>query len=584
MQLLKERKYFKLYFFLTIFINTLQLKFFGIEWNPLYPLLFLWAFAIIIYDVVTKNLIFKKNHLLILTLYAGLLLFATYTNQEYATKMSYVVAGLQLIIFWLIFGQRKSTTLITIKDELRSIIPFTSLLCFVASLISLIMFFLNISYVRNGAYLGLVGTRLFGVYFNCNPAAFLASIMMLFAMLAWKNNYRFRLFYGINFIVQLLYIILSGCRSALLIVAMIAIAIVYYKIFKKHRLSTIKQLLLSVCICFTVLFSSSVVQKTLILIPQLQGAVVENTSRFQLDKVWRIFELIQTGKSSNMREIYNLANEVSSSRLDLAVCAYKVWQQAPLRGVGVLTFQSMGQELTDYDVIQQPQVTHTHNVFIESLVTAGVFGFLLFTIVFMQSFLRMWALFKKYSGTSSYFVVLCFTLVVIAEFLGGMFDYGVFYVYSLSASLAWCFLGYLYWLYDYPMLKLTSDSLNYDFMFYTLAKVDYARQDHDSFQQLTLKILDRHYDEQQKHYYIKLDFMLEFKERTSHFLYNGCFKILDSHVSATRLMKEEQAMALQIYEMVEHEIEELTHDANGQLNLPDANIDFVRVEVKKATT
>ena len=36
-----------------------------------------------------------------------------------------------------------------------------------------------------------------------------------------------------------------------------------------------------------------------------------------------------------------------------------------------------------------------------------------------------------------------FTLIVVSEFIGGMFDYGVFYVYSLSATLCWLFLAIL---------------------------------------------------------------------------------------------------------------------------------------------
>ncbi|MFQ8592610.1 MAG: hypothetical protein ACLSAL_03685 [Thomasclavelia spiroformis] len=37
-----------------------------------------------------------------------------------------------------------------------------------------------------------------------------------------------------------------------------------------------------------------------------------------------------------------------------------------------------------------------------------------------------------------------FVVIVLSEFIGSLSDYGVFYIYSLSATLAWCFLGYLF--------------------------------------------------------------------------------------------------------------------------------------------
>ena len=52
---------------------------------------------------------------------------------------------------------------------------------------------------------------------------------------------------------------------------------------------------------------------------------------------------------------------------------------------------------------------------------------------------------KLFSNKSfnTYLMILLFTLIVVSEFIGSLFDYGVFYTYSLSATLFWLFLGYL---------------------------------------------------------------------------------------------------------------------------------------------
>lgn len=263
MKLITNRKYFLLFFIFYVFANTLCLQFFGITRNPLFIPVFLWGLLLLGYDLWKKELFYKNSHLGIIGLYGVVLLLATYLNKTYSNFDSYLIWGMQMIVFLLIFGKKKGMSLTMLKDEMRSIIPFTTILTLAASGLSLLTFFLNISLTRNGWYLGLVDGRLFGVYFNCNPAAFLACMMMVFSMLAIRNKYKFSILYYVNFGVQLLYIILSGCRTALIVVMLIAVAIMYFKLFKEHGFSRIKQIGLSIFICVTILFGSSIIQKAL---------------------------------------------------------------------------------------------------------------------------------------------------------------------------------------------------------------------------------------------------------------------------------------------------------------------------------
>ena len=78
------------------------------------------------------------------------------------------------------------------------------------------------------------------------------------------------------------------------------------------------------------------------------------------------------------------------------------------------------------------------------MVATGIIGFIIFVIFFVKSVMMVFNVLKKSQGTSMYFIVQMFTMIVLCEFIGGLTDYGVFYIYSLSATLAWCFLGYLY--------------------------------------------------------------------------------------------------------------------------------------------
>lgn len=518
-KVLGDRKYFKLLFIFYVFINTLALGYFGIDFNPLSVIVLIYGALIIFYNIIKNEFFYSKNHLLLIGLYGILLLFATYLNKGYSTKNSLLIAVMQLIIFLLIFGQPKSMTLKKLKQELQSIIPFTSFLVGCASFVSLLMYFLNISGSQNGWYIGLVGDRLFGVYFNCNPASFLAIIVILMSMIAIKNHYEYSFLYVINIGIQLSYIILTQCRAAIIILAIILTSVAYYRFFRAKELSTIKRVSLNMGMCLCMLLGTKVVQEAAFIIPQIQGAQEESDNRFQLEKIKQIVSLTMTGELQNIPKIIELADEVSSGRITLAKDSLKVWQQSPIQGIGAGNFRNMLVDVTGSDDWGQ-QILHSHNVFMESLITAGVFGCLLFILFFIKTLFVSRDILLKYRNKKSYFIVLLFIMIVVSEFIGGLFDFGVFYVYSLSATLAWMFLGYIYWLNDQSDMSLVDNSDVAIFNKYELLSIHYQKEELDSLKP-EFEIMESHY--QADDYVMKVQYFLGH----SSFIYNVYYTLYD---------------------------------------------------------
>ena len=155
-----ERSYFRLFFIFVVFLNTLSLRFWGIERNPLYPIVFIWALLIIGHDFWYAS--WRRAYFGPLLVYGVTLLLATLANTAYSTLDSYLIAVLQLIIFFLVFLNPPNRSLLSIRQEMRLVIPWVSLLTFVASSISLLMFFLNISLTCHGMTIGC----LFSLYFH----------------------------------------------------------------------------------------------------------------------------------------------------------------------------------------------------------------------------------------------------------------------------------------------------------------------------------------------------------------------------------------------------------------------------------
>lgn len=166
---------------------------------------------------------------------------------------------------------------------------------------------------------------------------------------------------------------------------------------------------------------------------------------------------------------------------------------------------------------------------------------------------------------------MCFFLIVVSDFLGGMLDYGVFYVYSLSSTLSWLFLGYLYWLNERSVLALSSHSKNYDFMYYNLSRIDYQRNANEPFEALTLSLIDSAIAKDV--YALRIDVCLLFNHKKSHFVYDAFFKTFTSEETALKASQE--MMVLELYEMVSCEIAQLVSDGNGVMNLPKANLQLI---------
>ncbi len=438
---LSSYTYFRLAFILYIFINTLALGYLGISNTFLSVIIIIWGIYLIINGIFQKQINMNKNFIYI-GMYGIILLLATILNQKYSDLKSYILAIVQIIIFCLLFNNQKSITITSIKKEISLIIPFTNILVGFASLISIIMYFFNIYDSKNGWIIGVSGNRLFGIYFNCNPASFLACITILLAILAIIYNYRYKKLYYANISIQVIYILLTKCRSALIILALIATALIYYFFLKEKQYPRLKKISVICILCITIIFGSLVINKGINTI--FNQEEIQEESRFQISKVIEATYSLFTGDSSKALE---LIDQVSSGRLELLTTSFEIWLKSPVIGIGANNFKKMGMDQTNGITVQSIQVVHSHNEFVEALVTTGFIGLILFGLFFLTSFKKIIYLLNN-CNDKHYFSLLIFSLIVVCEVIGGLFDYGVFYNYSLSTAIAWIFLGYLNLFYD----------------------------------------------------------------------------------------------------------------------------------------
>ena len=295
--------------------------------------------------------------------------------------------------------------------------------------------------------------------------------------------------------------------------------------------------------CLCMLLGTKVVQEAAFIIPQIQGAREESNNRFQLEKIKEIVSLTMTGELQNIPKIIDLADEVSSGRITLAKDSLKIWQQSPIQGIGAGNFRNMLVDVTQSDDWGQ-QILHSHNVFMESLITAGIFGFILFILFFIKTLFTARDILLKYRNKKSYFIVLLFIMIFVSEFIGGLFDFGVFYVYSLSATLAWLFLGYIYWLNDQSDMSLVDDNEIAIFNRYELLSIVYHKEQLESLKP-EFEILDSHY--QDDDYIMKVQYYLG----QSSFTYDIYYTLYDQKDNI------DKKLAREFYALIEDEIKNI---------------------------
>ena len=380
-----NRKYYKLCFIIYMFINTLALGYLGIETNYLFIPLLIWALVIIGHDIYKKEFKIKKNYSLLMLVQGFILLLATILN-SYSDLNSYVIAIMQLVIYLLIFNNPASMTKKDIVEEVKMIIPLVNVLVGFASLVSIGMFIVRFSSLANGWTLGMVGSRLFGVYFNSNPAAFLACITIVLALIAIRENFKGKPWYLVNIGVQIVYILLTKCRVALIILVVIIIMVGYYFLIRRRPYSMFKRIMLVLGLVFIITSASLLGQGIVEFVPQMQGIASKETSRFQTDKIKEAGHLLISGDIEDFYKGLTIIDEVSNGRVSLTKAALQIWQTDPLIGIGANNFKKIGIQETDVLEYWAVQVVHSHNVFLEALVTTGVIGFIIFVIFFFKQY------------------------------------------------------------------------------------------------------------------------------------------------------------------------------------------------------
>ena len=183
--------------------------------------------------------------------------------------------------------------------------------------------------------------------------------------------------------------------SALIILAIIIVMVGYYFLIRRKPYSNFKRLGLVISLIVVIAGASLVGQRVVEIVPQMQGIASKETSRFQMDKVVKAGHLLIAGNWQDFNQGLTIIDEVSNGRVSLTKAALEIWHTEPVIGIGANNFKKIGSQETDALEYWAVQVVHSHNVFLEALVTTGVIGFILFVVFFFKTLLMIFNVLKK---------------------------------------------------------------------------------------------------------------------------------------------------------------------------------------------
>ena len=415
-------------------------------------LLFVWDLAFFRNGIRTK-------YIWILAALFACTLLSTAIHIRYGLTDNLKAAANLFIQFFVLYAVGSSMSRQRIDREIKVIGTSIGVVWFIAVVISLFMYFADITYTQVHSMWGkptetvqgfvhvqdgAVVMRLWGVFIDPNFAAAVSIIVICLSLYIltvsrWKWA---KAFHIANIAAQFFYIVLSNSRMALVVLAVIALVGGWYlslPLLKKRRKPGIMQKAVfreAVCLLIgaaTLCSCYLCVQVTKKALPYVRYGIDVLTSGTASDGESTAPDV----EELNREDIEN-KDDVSNGRFDLWASGVQVFLKHPILGVGPRTYHAAAKEIVPDTKIADGY--SVHNSFIELLMGNGAVGFglmLVFFILCVKDAIR-----QRCRGSRSLLGLCMLMLAVLSCLCCGMFISSLFYYLSGPSMLIFVLLGY----------------------------------------------------------------------------------------------------------------------------------------------
>lgn len=451
------RKYYILFFLswlllsrIVPFVNWIDGGSFSIN-SLVYNLLAFFGCVYILLDLLTKRTLFKAPLGILLLAFGVVIGISSLLNIEYGWSDNFKTIVWTMIHFFVMFSFDYSVPKEKVKSEIRLFGHTLVLLNFIPVVISLIQFFLNVSYVepyqqypRNQ---GFVQGRLYGVFTDPNYAAVIALVAIMvsiFFIYRYRKKWYMVALNIINIAVQIPFVILTGSRTAMVVGAVMML--VALCAFLKKELSE----------------NENRRQKVI--------AIVAGVSLFMV--LVMIYEPIRVG-CMDIREAISeepgittpsdpgedpgedpgddgrVDSDISNLRFEIWETGFNIFLDKPIFGVSPRNVSPYCEKVYPDSIIVKSSKNYAgvHSVYVGLLTNSGILGaFSMLSFMSIGAFTIIKALLKK---NNNYMITTGCLIAVAAIAVEGVFCGDIIFTNLTGGLIFWLAFGYgLYFVKD----------------------------------------------------------------------------------------------------------------------------------------
>ena len=402
---------------------------------------------LLIADLVVNYRMYLRLEYYLFAAFLGVCLISSFVYREYGISdniKTIVWMAIQLFLLSSVvtFGRQEEISgRQCLKRLMKSIVVVQS----IGVIISFGQFLVQSRYIipdYNGTYArrqGFIGERLFGVFTDPNYAAIISLIVIIFAviLLCQAEKKWIKGFYVFFIIMNGIYVLLSGSRTAFIAALIVLPVFTYFKYRNKviaegksyHCRSFLAGGGMFVFIILYLMFGANIFSE----IADVTVKIRPYIGLCEIEKVHKV---------SLKRQ--DTSSDKSNNRFDIWSSVWKISEDNRLVGLSPRNMVGYAKENYPDSYIAKTGY-QAHNAYLALISGSGILGtipMILLVVFILYYFVRYTKIHRKKMVDEE--LILAISVISIVG-ISGMFLLEMFYVNTITTSLFWLFVGVTFW-------------------------------------------------------------------------------------------------------------------------------------------
>ena len=404
---------------------------------------------VLLFDLFTRRIMLTSKNVFWLLGFLLVCIISSIINVKYGLYGNIKNAVWLAISFFFFFFLDKERSLDEVKKEIKYVSNVLIAVWFAACSVSLTMFLFQMGYYvdvypNSFSRQGFIEGRLFGIFEDPNFAAVVAIIVIILSIfnLFTISNRLLKAFYIISIIINFLYVVLSGSRTAEVAFAVTVLISSYFILKKKDNLRKVNLIIKQVIMVITslicsaiLLLSISITRKGLSYIPSFIDSPFTKTGNLEN----RIKKPVDT-----TREDIGNGADISNCRFKIWVSALELFKSKPIFGTSPRNMRIYAKTEFPHGFIAKRSYA-VHNAYIDVLTSTGIVGATCILVFFLKYLYDIFKYLFSSCKSDNYYIVLFNVSIVSTVAVAALFLSEIFFVNTIGVLMFWSNLGYSYY-------------------------------------------------------------------------------------------------------------------------------------------